>query len=252
MAKKIGIFSIRKGVGQTTTGLNICGMISKMYPEEKALYIDTNTIYKDVETYLTDTTIVPGIDEFNMYNDSDNLTIETFQKRCTKDTAYNISLMAGPTQSIFNASTLNNLFPYVDEAFDVAVLESNSFTYEPVIRDGVDKRICILTPNMKSIEELKEWLIKHDKEQYIFVFDKYMERFGRVKNNLTKQSIYNMMKALNIDEDNVFILPFDMELENEANNHSILNYIHSHHNRKSAYIKELTKLITRIKDDSYV
>lgn len=246
MGTKIGIFSVRKGVGQTTTGLNICGMISKLNPDKETLYIDTNTIYKDVETYLTDTTIIPGIDEFDMYESSANLKNEEFKSRCTKDTDYNISLMAGAVQATFDTELLNKLFPYVDASFDFAVLESNSFKHEAIIKDKTDVQICVLTPNVKSIDELGKWLDEHTNQRYIFVFDKYMEKFGRVRNNLTPQRIKDRMNDLGVPEEDVFILPFDMELENEANSHSILNYINSHHNRKNPYLKEMTKLIKRI------
>jgi cellulose biosynthesis protein BcsQ len=64
----ITVTAPKKGLGQTTTAINIAAMIAKYFKidnkEEKVILLDINKYCKDIEYYLSDTSATRGLDDF--------------------------------------------------------------------------------------------------------------------------------------------------------------------------------------------
>ena len=123
----ITVTAPKKGLGQTTTTINIAAELLKVSQELKInsqiLIIDINKYCKDIEYYLSNTVATRGLDDFFSLYQSDLLTPESFST-CLKKINDNMSIIGSNEFFEITDDAMEALLKMADRYFDFIVIDS--------------------------------------------------------------------------------------------------------------------------------
>ena len=123
----ITVTAPKKGLGQTTTTINLAAGLVKLTSElkidSKILIIDINKYCKDIEYYLSNTVVSRGLDDFFSLYQSELLTDDSF-KTCIKKINDNISIIGSNEYFEISDEAITELFKMADRMYDFVIIDS--------------------------------------------------------------------------------------------------------------------------------
>lgn len=243
----ISVTAPRKGLGQTVTAINLGAMINKVLNDSEIMFVDINKYCEDIDYYLSDASLTKGLDDFINLHNSGLLNSESF-KTCVKKMRFNINLMSAHKFFEISDENIRELINYANELYDFVIVDSISgdnktsnafFEKSKVI-------VVVLNPlkNVVSLVEEMEIYKKH-KEKIIFVVNRHIENHAGESLEYKVAEVKDELRARGFNSP-VFPLEFDVQLINECNYGSILNFVLGTNIRNVKYIYQLEKLVEYI------
>ncbi|HBY19546.1 MAG: hypothetical protein A2Y24_02945 [Clostridiales bacterium GWE2_32_10] len=249
----ITVTAPKKGLGQTTTAINIAAMIAKYLKiegkDDKVILLDINKYCKDIEYYLCDTTATRGLDDFcNLYK-SKLLNKDTFQS-CIKSINPYIDIMATNDYYELDKSSAEALLEYSMMAYSFTVLDAIGASNIPTVSEPFYEKsdiIVVVINQIKSVMQLiyeKHIYIKY-KDKVVFVLNKNIDNTETGVMEYSLKIIKKELRALGY-ENEIFPLNFDIEVVNGSNFGSILGLVMGEIKEKRNYTTQLKQLVKYI------
>lgn len=249
----IAVTAPKKGMGQTTTAINIAAMLSKYLTKEKKngkiIMLDINKYCKDIEYYLSDTSATRGLDDFYSLAVSNLLTDDTF-KSCVKTINDNIDIMATNEYYELDKDSSSKLIDYSSKLYEFTILDSIAArNLPPLVEDFYERAdvIVVVLNQIKSVIQLfiERELYKKYKDKIIFVLNKELSEIDEDIMEYNHKVIQKELKVAGYDN---LLLPlsFDLEVVNQSNFGSILSVVMSESVEKRKYTKDLKALVKSI------
>ncbi len=240
----ISVASYKKGMGQTITTINLAAIFNYL-TKQKSLIIDENKVYKDIEYYLSDSHFTKGLDEYINLKRCGRFKSENDLFSCTKKINKSIDIMTANQCLDINQNDIAELKTYSSKAYKSVFVDTIASKY---VRDNMfikesDLTILLINQEKKIIDEMIEDKFFIDKkDKVVFIINRYIDEFDGVKAVYTENDIKMDLKKAGYNEERVFRLDFDMNIANESNDMTILNYIFNKKNYKSKYYKQLNDI----------
>jgi MinD-like ATPase involved in chromosome partitioning or flagellar assembly len=236
----ITVTAPRKGQGQTITSVNLAAVISVL-TKSRSLIIDLNKICKDVEYYLSGSTITRGIDDFYALYSSGFLN-EAKLYQYTGHISNELDIMAGGACFCFEDKQLDMLIKtaasmYANVIIDAGGSNDNASRY---CLDNSDSVLIVLTQSSNVIHTLSDEAAIHKDHLHksVFVLNRYINSIRGQQAGYGIKDITREIAAY-VTNPKVFALDFDMELMNECNMGSALNYIISAQKNNYRYARQI-------------
>lgn len=237
----ISVTSPKKGMGQTVFAINLTAMLCKII-DDKVAIIDINKYYRDIAYYLSNTNFTKGLDEFINLKRTNMLNEDNFS-RCFKRGNENIHFMNSNDCFDMEIGDVMSLQKYLYKEYPVTTIDTIS-SYNKTTDHFLnisDAIIVVLNQDRKIINELNNLNKFHQvQDKLLFVINRYIETFNNNKMQYTDLEIEKDIRKAGFKENKIFSLDFDIDIINECNDSSILNYVLS--SKESDYLKQLKEL----------
>ncbi len=232
----ISVISPRRGLGQTTTTINIAATISKLQRKHSVI-IDTDTCFSDVEYYLSSTYVTKGLDDFCSLYRSNLISNADFSNFSSKIHEY-INIMSANKCYVLSKEEIRELCSLARKHYSSVLIDTTTATKKDFIELS-DWIVVLLNQSVSTIQRFMEFnqqLIPL-KDRIVFVVNFYNEssikyRVLEIKKNLEAFGFLNK----------VFILPFEPLLLNDANENSMLNFTVNNNINKSEYLERIADI----------
>ncbi|MCQ2911387.1 MAG: AAA family ATPase [Clostridia bacterium] len=254
----ITVTAPKKGLGQTTTTINVAAGLLKLTNElkmdSKILIIDINKYCKDIEYYLSNTVVSRGLDDFFSLYQSELLTEDSF-KTCIKKINDNISIIGSNEYFEITEEAIEVLLKMTDRMYDFIIIDSigsaNINGIQKVIFDKSDKIIVTLNQTKSVTQIIRNRNIYRDEmNKTCYVINRNMDVTDTGVMNYGCEVIREELDSLGISSP-LYPLNFDVEIMNEGNYGSILSFVLGDKTNKNEYNKQLrTLLIDLLKDNT--
>jgi len=249
----ITVTAPKKGLGQTTTTINVAAGLVKLLGEFKSdvkvLVIDINKYCKDIEYYLSNTVVTRGLDDFFSLYQSQLLTEESF-KTCVKNINDQISIIGSNEYFEMTEDAMLELLKYATRQFDFIVVDAlgtaNVSGVQKVLFDNAD-RIIVTLNQTKSVTQIIRAKNTYREYMYkiIFALNRNMTVLNSGVVDYTIDVIRDELTEQGFNSP-IFPLNFDAEIMNEGNYGSILSVVLGDKNNKTEYNKQLRSLLVEI------
>lgn len=249
----ITVTAPKKGLGQTTTTINLAATILKMTSEvkidSKILIIDINKYCRDIEYYLSNTVVTRGLDDFFSLWQSELLTDDSFNT-CVKKINENISIIGSNEYFEISDEAITELFKMADRMYDFVIVDSigtsNISGIQKTIFDLSDKIIVTLNQT-KSVTQIirNKNIYRNEMNKIMYVMNKNMDVTETGVMNYGCEVIREELDSLGISSP-MYPLNFDVEIMNEGNYGSILSYVLGDKSNKNEYNKQMRSLVKDI------
>ncbi len=240
----ISVTAPKKGLGQTVTAINLGAIIAKSV-NKKLLFVDINQYCNDIEQYLSNTHITKGLDDFISLYRSGMLSEESF-KLCVKEVNGNIDMMGTYHCFQIKNSEIEELAQHMRNSYDIAVVDTLGGC-NMLSEDFFEKSdyVVVVINQLKNIMPLilKNQLYRGYGEKIIFVVNKYLETKDEQRINYNLEHIKRDLTKLGFKQP-VFTLDFDINLMNECNEQTLLNYVMGYHS--GIYLEQLSEIATHL------
>lgn len=240
----ISITAPKKGLGQSVTAINIIAMLTKIICD-KALLIDTNKYYKDISYYLSDSLFTKGLDDFKNLVEANMINDRLSFYSCTKKVNENIDIMASNESQEFDRNDIKNLVRYSNNYYPTTVIDTiagNNLNSRYYFEES-DVILVVLNQDQSAIYKMiEEKIYDPYKEKIIFVVNRYINKYGNEKVKYTLDNISKTLNKAKLNGNKVFKLNFEVELINECNDNTILNYILNNSNTNKYYISQIREI----------
>lgn len=249
----IAVTAPKKGLGQTTTTINIAAGLVKIMGEFKMpaniLIIDINKYCKDIEYYLSNTVVTRGLDDFFSLYQSDLLTEDSF-KTCVKQINDNISILGSNEYFEITDDAMIELLKMVERLYDFIVIDAlgsaNINGMQKVILERADKVIVTLNQTKSVTQIVKNKRLGDEiMAKVIYALNRNMTVMDTGLMDYSIDVIKDELEEMGI-ESPIFPLNFDVEIMNEGNYGSVLSYVLGDKSNKNEYNKQLKELIKEI------
>jgi MinD-like ATPase involved in chromosome partitioning or flagellar assembly len=242
----ITVTAPKKGLGQTVTTINI-GATFNSISKKNILLIDTNKYCRDIEYFLSDTSITRGLDNFISLNNSKLLNKDSFET-CIKNVHKGIDIMASNDCLELDNSIIKTLLDYTKSLYDISVIDSNSSS-SSIARLIFEQSDAILVV-LNQYKHVVNMAIENDaylenKNKVVFILNKHMGKHDEKKLKYTEADISISLKAAGFSN-SMFTLDYDVDIVNDCNEHSVLNYINGSDSKKRRYTKQINELVTYV------
>ena len=238
----IGVTAPRKGMGQTVTAINI-GAALAQYMCQKVLIADMNCYCEDVETYLSNTHVTKGLDDFFNLYDAGILCPERF-KTCVKKVHKYMDIMAGSKYLEIMPQQIDVLIAHMKNMYGINIIDTVS-SINPLtqtVLKQADVVIVILNQIKNAVELVKENPLLQS-ERTIFIINRYTQEMDKKRVAYHIKQITAQLQALGFMQP-IFTLGFDIALMNECNDGALLNYVMGQY--QTLYLKELDDLVNHL------
>ncbi|MCG8539741.1 MAG: AAA family ATPase [Clostridia bacterium] len=237
----ISVTSLKKGMGQTVSAINLAAMISKII-ENKTLIVDINKYYHDIAYYLSNSNFTKGLDEFINLKRTDMIDEEIFLS-CVKKVNKNIDIMTSNDCFEIESNDVKALKTYLKKLYPITVIDTISSMNK--ITDNFlnisDVIVVIINQEKKMVKELERSnKLEKYKDKLIFVINRYIESIDNKMMLYKDLDIEKDIKRAGFNENRIFKLDFDIGLMNDCNDLSLLSYILG--NNDTNYLTELKGL----------
>ena len=238
----IGVTAPKKGMGQTVTAINMGAALAQRMCQ-KVLIADMNCYCEDVETYLSDTDITKGMDDFFNLHNAGVLCAERF-KACVKKAHKHMDIMAGSKYFEIEPDQIDVLTAHIRNTYGINIIDTvsgiNHLTQ--VVLKKVDIVVVVLNQIKNAVELIKQ-NPSLQSERTIFIINRYIEEINknRITYNINKLSA--QLNDLGFTQP-VFTLTFDISLMNECNDGTLLNYVMGRY--QTQYLRELDDLVNHL------
>jgi MinD-like ATPase involved in chromosome partitioning or flagellar assembly len=237
------------------TAINIGAMITKILKNEQIIFVDINKYCKDIENYLSDAHFTKGLDDFINLHNSGLLSRDSFET-CVKKLKFNIDIMAAHRFFEVTEDNIKALMEYANEIYKFAIIDtiSGDNRTSEMFFEKSNAIIVVLNPIksvVKLIDEIEGY--KKHKERVIFVVNRYFEKYDYAKLEYQVTQIKKEIRDMGFDSP-VFTLDFNLDLINECNYGSILNFVLGTRIEDVAYTFQMEKIVEYIfrKHTNYV
>jgi cellulose biosynthesis protein BcsQ len=232
-------------MGQTITAINLSAMISKTI-RKNTILIDLNQYCKDIEYYLSDTSITKGLDDFYSLYSSNLLDKRSFMS-CVKKVRENIDIMASNGCFEMDSPGIRSLLGFTENLYPITVVDTaNRANVTPKSLLENSTVIIVVINQMKNVvQQISDSSYKRYKEKIVFVVNSYSEKIEGVKIKYRIKDIEHDLKAAGY-ENSVFPLDYDPEIINECNDHYVLNSILNKTGTMTCYAAQMDSLAKHI------
>ncbi|HAN09022.1 MAG TPA: hypothetical protein DCP90_00230 [Clostridiales bacterium] len=249
----ITVTAPKKGLGQTTTAINIAAMIAKYFKsegkEDKVILLDINKYCKDIEYYLCDTAATRGLDDFCSLYKSKLINYESFQT-CVKSINTHMDIMATNDYFELDKDAAEALIEYSSMAYSFTVLDAIGASNVPSMAEPFYEKSDIIVVVINQIKSVMHLMYERDtyrkyKEKVIFVLNKNIDvtETGTMEYNI--KTIKKELQTLEY-KNQVFPLDFDVEVINGSNFGSILGLVMGEIKEKRQYTIQLKEIVKYI------
>ncbi len=249
----ITVTAPKKGLGQTTTAINIAAMIAKYLKSEnkddKVILLDINKYCKDIEYYLCDTTATRGLDDFYSLYKSKLLNEESF-KTCVKSINTHIDMMATNDYFELDKNAAEELIEYSSNSYGFTVLDAVGASNIPPVAEPFFEKSDIIVVVINQIKSATQLIYEREtykkyKDKIIFVLNKNIEAMDTGVMEYNLKTIKKELATIGY-QNQIFPLDFDVEVMNGSNFGSILGLVMSEKKEKRAYTIQLKDLVKNI------
>ncbi len=240
----ISVTAPKKGLGQTVTAINLGAAISKLV-QKRLLFVDINQYCNDIEKYLSNTHITKGLDDFISLHRSKMLTEESF-RLCVKEVSENIDMMGTHHCFKMKNNDIDVLVQHMKYIYDIAIIDTlGGYNRLSETFFNQSDYVVVVINQVKNIMPLilENQLYQGHAEKIIFVVNKYVETMNEQRINYTLEHIKRDLTKLGYRQP-VFTLDFDVNLMNECNEQTLLNYVLGHYS--GTYLNQLLEITTHI------
>ncbi|HCC06754.1 MAG TPA: hypothetical protein DEP72_01120 [Clostridiales bacterium] len=249
----ITVTAPKKGLGQTTTAINIAAMIAKYFKsegkEDKVILLDINKYCKDIEYYLCDTAATRGLDDFCSLFKSKLINHESY-KTCVKSINSHMDIMATNDYFELDKDAAEALIEYSSNAYSFTVLDAVGASNVPSMAEPFYEKSDIIVVVINQIKSVMQLMYERDtyrkyKDKIIFVLNKNIDETDTGMMEYSLKTIRKELQALEY-QNQVFPLNFDVEVINASNYGSILGLVMGESKEKRQYtiqLKEIVKCI---------
>lgn len=237
----ISVTSLKKGMGQTVTAVNLAAMMSKL-TKEKTMIIDTNRYYYDIAYYLSNSSLTKGLDEFINLKRTDMLNEKNFRS-CVKKIDNNIHIMTSNDCFEIDDGDVNSLKRYLKKYYPITVIDTiSSLNKTTDYFMNISDVIVVVGNQERKMFIERERFKKFDKfkDKLVFVINRYMESYDNNRILYTDLEIEKDLKSSGFSDNKIFKLNFDIDIINDCNDSSVLNYVLT--NKNTTYIDQLNKI----------
>ncbi len=253
----ITVTAPKKGLGQTTTTINIAaGLIKAISPVKKdikVLVIDINKYCKDIEYYLSNTVATRGLDDYFSLYQADLITNDSLQT-CLKKINENLSIIGSNEYFEITDEAMLDLLKRASEMFDFIVIDAlgtgNITGIQKTLFEKSDKIVVTLNQT-KSVMQIisNKNIYRNEMKKVNYVVNRNMDVTDTGIMDYSSDVIRQELEELGITSQ-LFPLNFDVEIMNEGNYGSVLSYVLGDKADKTEYNKQLKELLREIlKDD---
>ncbi|WP_432409471.1 hypothetical protein [Wukongibacter sp. M2B1] len=237
----ISVTSLKKGMGQTVTTVNLAAMISELIGET-TIIIDTNRYYYDIAYYLSNSNLTKGLDEFINLKRTDMLNEDNFLS-CVKKINKNIHIMTSNDCFEIDGGDISSLKKYLKKNYPVTIIDTISSLNKTTDHFMNISDVIVLVANQERkmyIEAERFEKLEKYKDKLVFVINRYMESYGNNRMIYTDSEITKDLKSLGFDDNRIHKLNFDIEIMNDCNDFSILSYVLA--NKQTDYLNQLNQI----------
>lgn len=242
----IAVIAPRHGLGQTVTTINLSAMLSEQM-QEKVLIVDTNRYCRDVDYYLSGTNITKGMDELCSLLASGLLTSKSF-KTCINKVDDRIHFISSNEMLEARSNEWKSLIQYAQMEYPFCVFDlSHSIgLMDEILLDAADVVLLVASDSKYVIEKIT------CRNGYRRLSDKLLIAVNRIITRYDNRNVlYGFDSASReIREAGlicpVFPLAYDLDLKNESDTKSLLNYVSSGSYSTNLYFRQLAELSTYI------
>lgn len=253
----ITVTAPKKGLGQTTTAINLAAGLLKVTNElkfnSKILIIDINKYVKDIEYYLSNTAVSRGLDDFFSLYQSELLNEESF-KTCVKRINENISIIGSNEYFEITDEAMDTLLKIADKEYDFVVIDSigtsNINGIQKLLFDRAEKIVVTLnqTKSVTTIIRNKN-IYRNEMNKVVYALNRNMDVTDTGVMNYGHDVIREELDSLGISSP-LYPLNFDVEIMNESNYGSILSFVLGDKTNKNEYNKQLRALVKDLLKDN--
>lgn len=240
----IGVTAPKKGLGQTVTTVNLSARIASLI-NHKVLMIDMNQYCIDIANYLSDTNWTRGLDEFKnlldcgLLQDGDNL------KKSIKPVHPLLDMMTSNHCFELSALDLVRLGELVEGNYPITLFDTVAGNQE-ITKELVNKAtvtVVVLNQEARVIEMIHKYkLYQEQASRIVFVVNRLVEEIQGQKVEYDLKKMKRELKEIGFKHNEVFALPFDINLWNECNERTLLGYSFPPRGHGVPYHRELEVL----------
>ena len=163
--------------------------------------------------------------------------------RCFKKVNEYIHFMTSNDCFDMDGGDIISLRKYLAKEYPLTIVDTvsaNNRTTEEFL--GISNAIVVvLNQDKKRIDDLTRFnkLYEH-KDKVVFVVNRFIEAFNNRKMQYTDSDIEKDIRGLGFSDNKVFKLDFDIDIINDCNDLSILNYVLS--SKETSYLNQLKEL----------
>ncbi|MBM7613596.1 P-loop NTPase family protein [Alkaliphilus hydrothermalis] len=239
----IAITAPKKGLGQTVVSINLAIRMGSLL-EDRVLLIDSNKYCCGVVDYLSNSSWTRGLDEFKI-NIESGMGIGQNPHSWSKTINPRLDIMASNQYLQLIEKDIEKLKEYTNCNYPIALVDTiageNSLTDIFLKKSSIV--IVVLTQNKSEIRLIKDKRLYGElKDKIIFVINQYQAEINAIKIRYGLKEISEELKELGFKQNPIFILPYDVDLVNECNDSTLLNFSMAREHQSSPYHKKLDLL----------
>ena len=222
------VTSPKKGLGQTITSINLAADYANV--RDKAVnIIDMNRYCRDIEYFLSDTNVTKGLDDFLSLRYTGSLDTASFHN-CIKKVNRNVHIMASNNYLDLSERDLELLLEYTEALFDLTIVDSIGGKHPTTSRlfEKSDWILVLLNQSKRVVDMIGENENYYEyKDKVVFILNKRIEEHKGRRVGYGLREIEADLKKQGFGESRLFPLDYDVEVLNECNDKSVLNFIFS-------------------------
>lgn len=242
----IAVIAPRHSLGQTVTAINLSAMLSEQI-QEKVLIVDTNRYCRDIAYYLSRTNITKGLDELCSLSFSGLLTSISF-KTCINKPDENIHFISSNEILEAGSTEWKSLIKYAEMEYPFGVFDlSHSIgLMDEILLDAADVVLLVASDSKYVIERItchNEY--KRLSGKLLIVVNRVIAHYDNRKVLYSFDSASKEIREAGLTCP-VFPLAYDLDLKNECDTKSLLNYVSSGSYSTNLYFRQLAALSSHI------
>lgn len=246
----ITVTSPRRGMGQTITAINTAAVLSGL-GTGRCLIIDTNSSFNDAEDYLGSAQVTRGLDDFYNLYETKLLSAVTFG-RCVEIIHKNIEFMAANNCFRITSNHIQTLIKYVKTFYEYTVIDMDGYKNEEksIFLESSDIILVVINQMKNVINCISNdfYILKKYRNKIVFILNRYQKEENGRNSAYDLDDVERDLKNMGLRNE-IFVLDYDLQLINECNRHSVLNYTLNTCNNKSSYRMQLNSIVNYIIND---
>ncbi|SHK66467.1 hypothetical protein, partial [Paramaledivibacter caminithermalis] len=238
----------KKGTGQTATAINFAAMASKI-TEERVMLVDTNKFHKDIETYLSNSEMNKGLDEFINFHKTNILEELTNTYMYSKKVHKNFDMMSSNQSYDLEETDIEMLIKNTKKTHPITVIDTiasiNKITN--YLLEVSDVILMILNQESNIIKKIKDNKIySKQNKKIVFIVNRYIEKFRDKKVTYKIFDIEKDLRKIGFEKNLIFTLDYCIDLLNNCNDGTLLKTVFEGDVDKTEYFKDLYEITKEV------
>lgn len=242
----IAVNSPKHGLGQSVTAINLSVLLARQI-QETIMMVDINSKCRDMEYYLHKSNISRGLDEFCSLYNTGMLSKKTF-KTCINKITEDLSIMSSNEMFEMHPQFFEVLISYIKEDYPICLFDTTRSIelFSENILSTADV-VVVVIHNSKSLVEkvINTNFYNRLKGKVIIVVNGIIERLDNKKAVYSFEDILYEFEDANSGYD-VLPLCYNIDLKNECDTKSVLNFIYNDSYSDTLYIRQLNNIAKHI------